>query len=914
MLAVAFGSPLVAAEEPLSNCRLVNPLIGSEGQGRVFVGPSMPYGMAKPGPDCGPLNNSGWAPMPALVNGFSQTHVSGTGGGPKYGNVLIQPFALGFEKDSHPQEREKENCTLGIYETQFSNGICVQATASEHAGFYQIKYPDQASHFLSVDAGWFLGNQSAPDLREQQQFVGSEIEIISDHEISGFTRIRGGWNNGKAYTVYFYVVSDHRFVKDYTWDNNGKRGVNVELEKTDEEWNQIVVGISFVGERQARQNAHEQESFASAYNHCTEAWQKIFDRVELDPKTPQDQQEMFYTALYHTMLEPVDRTGENPGWTDYVENDPQKGELPYYDDFYAIWDTYRTSMPLVTLLDPERQTAIVNSLLNIYRRDGYMPDARSGNCNGRTQGGSNADIVLADALAKDLTGIDWNLALEAMLKDATVPPGGNEEAEGRGGLIPYRELGYVPYGIPRAGTRTVEYSFNDWAIAQVAKHLGKQDLYVQYMRQADSWKNLWRSDYENDGTRGFILPKDKEGRWIDHLPFGHSKLQPVSFEYNPTVSYEGPWYVAWWDCFFYEASSWEYSLSVPHDVPALIEACGGAEAFEKRLDTFFDHGYYNVANEPSFLSPCLYHWIGKPERTSERVLEIIRNNYNTSRTGIPGNDDSGAMSSWLAFHMMGLYPNAGHNYYLLHEPILQSLTLHLPNGKDLSIRSIKSKDKQARVSFNGENLPDWRITHQQMMEGGEILFEIPKKRAKNEKTASVVVAPEEPQRFVPTHRFSFSLHGQTRNFDVRMDRQEDGTLRLQWGIVRHEDYWTGSYSMTPEALENATSLCYQQPVWHQELLLQDQTFCLLPLQALREVKSVGKCHFNNTDWSLVTRSRLFGGTLHLRDIREGAEMWVIEDERLPLIMKMQDNPVEINWTATPLVLGTRKEIRYSGSR
>lgn len=206
---------------------------------------------------------------------------------------------------------------------------------------------------------------------------------------------------------------------------------------------------------------------------------------------------MFYTGIYHTMLMPVDRTGENPLWSD-----PE----PYYDDFYAIWDTYRTSTPLITLIDPQRETDIVRSLINIYKRDGYMPDARSGNCNGRTQGGSNAEIVIADAFVKGLPNIDYHLALEAMLKDATIPPGGNEEAEGRGGLIPYLELGYIPYGIPRAGNRTIEYSYCDYAIALVAKGLGKTDLYQQYLKQSSNWKNLWRADYEHAGVKGFILP------------------------------------------------------------------------------------------------------------------------------------------------------------------------------------------------------------------------------------------------------------------------------------------------------------------------------------------------------------------------------------------------------------------------
>ena len=159
----------------------------------------------------------------------------------------------------------------------------------------------------------------------------------------------------------------------------------------------------------------------------------------------------------------------------------------------------------------------------------------------------------------------------------------------------------------------------------------------------------------------------KKATGSNEIIFGKSNIQKPTFTYTP-VTFEGPWYTPWWDMFFYEASSWEYSLSIPHDVPGLIEKCGGAEKFEARLDIFFDRGFFNVNNEPSFLSPCLYHWLGKPYRSSDRIHEIIAKNYNDGPIGLPGNDDSGAMSSWLAFHMMGLYPNAGQDYYLINTP------------------------------------------------------------------------------------------------------------------------------------------------------------------------------------------------------------------------------------------------------
>ena len=524
---------------PLS--QYVDPRIGSEGLGRVFIGPSCPYGMVKPSPDCTPSPNSGWLPMPERVDGFAQVHVSGTGGGPKYGNVLVTPFGNGMDRVNHYDYREYETIRLGYYDTQFKqNGIRTEITTANRASFYRFTYPEDSLKSLAVDAGFFLGENPVPDAREAQQFVGSEIQVLSDHEVAGYTRIRGGWNNGKAYTVYFYAETDRPFVQSLTWKGNRiteaqsqydsaeKTGALLRFAKNDKVV-QLKVGISFLSMQKAKINAHSEIphwSFEKVHQDLLGQWEQLLQKIEINPSTPLAKKRMFYTGLYHTMLMPVDRTGENPLWSD-----PE----PYYDDFYAIWDTYRSSSPLITLIDPKREADIVRSLVNIYKRDGYMPDARSGNSNGRTQGGSNAEIVIADAFVKGLKGIDYELALEAMLKDATVPPGGNEEAEGRGGLIPYLELGYIPHGVDRAGNRTVEYSYCDYAIALVAKGLGKEDLYQRYLKQSENWKNLWRGDYEHEGAKGFIMPRDKEGNWLDSIPFGHSTRMQPKFKYTPVT-------------------------------------------------------------------------------------------------------------------------------------------------------------------------------------------------------------------------------------------------------------------------------------------------------------------------------------------------------------------------------------------
>lgn len=730
-LAAILISNTVQAQE--NHGVFVDPMIGSEGLGRVFIGPSYPFGMVKPSPDCGSGPNSGWLPMNVPVTGFSQLHVSGTGGGPKYGNIQVMPFTGVLNSQEQSSLRENESVKLGYYSTVLKkNAIRTEITTAEKASFYKFTYPSSKDKSLKIDAGFFLGEQPVPDAREAQQFVGSEIEMVSPTEIKGYSRIRGGWNNGRAYTVYFYAVLDQPVTNYSSWkgeklypgtavqfDSGEKTGILLALGGS-EKVVKMKIGISFLSTLKAKANVIQEIphwEFEKVLTALQDKWEQLFKTIEIDPASAIAQKKLFYTGLYHTMLMPVNRSGENPLWT---------SDQPYYDDFYTLWDTYRTSNPLITLISPKKEAEIVNALIDIYKHDGFLPDGRSGNANGRTQGGSHAEVVIADAFVKGLKGIDYELGLQAMLKDATVAPGGNEEQEGRGGLTEYNRLGYVPFSIVRSGNRTVDYAYNDYNIATVAKGLNHQKTFDRFIRQSANWRNLWRDDYVHEGSKGFILPRDTQGKWLDTIAYGNSEIQHPTYVYTP-LTRETPWYACHWCGFFYEGTSWEYSFSIPHEIPAIIEKSGGREAFRKRLDTFFDKKFYNVANEPSFLTPTLYHWIGRPDLSSERIRQIISSSYSTAGNGLPGNDDSGAMSSWLAFHMIGLYPNAGQDYYLLNSPLLKQTVFHQENGKDFKITAHGLSDQHRFIKsakLNGKPFNQAWITHADILKGGELIFEM----------------------------------------------------------------------------------------------------------------------------------------------------------------------------------------------
>lgn len=680
----------------------VDPAIGTLRGGHVVVGPCAPFGMVKPSPDV-PGCNPGWGPLDREIAGFSQLHVSGTGGSPKYGNVLLMPFSEGLDSLDHPALRREETMQVGQYSTVLDgSGIAVDITSAERAALYRIRYPETGGRGLEVDAGFVLKHRSGSG----QTNLDGAVEVLSDHELSGFTTSRGGWGGGGPYTVYFYIRSDTPIAQSQPL----YRQANLAFAPGAPEV-LLKVGISFLSVEQARSNAEQylpDWDFEGVRGRLVAQWEDLLQRVRISPSATLKQKRMFYTALYHSMLMPSDRTGE------WAKAQPDE---PYYDDYFTLWDTYRCNLPLITLIDPQREAAIVQSLINIYRYDGFMPDGRSGNSNGSTQGSSNGEIVITDAFVKGVKGIDYETGLQAMLKDATVSSE-RDRKEGRHGLQWYNTIGYLPWGLSHAGSRTVDHCLCDYAISILADGLGHKDLAEKYRAQSHNWLNLFRKDIEFEGVRGFILPRAEDGTWLDSYDWDRDDDGQVDehFIFRPEESFHGHW-----NNFYYEANAFETSLCVPHDIDLLIGECGGKEAFKQRLDQLFGKGYCDMGNEPSFLTSCLYHWIGRPDLTSDMVARLIANEFDDTPAGIPGNDDSGAMSSWLVFHHAGLYPFAGTDLYLIHSPLVPSTTFTLEGGKRFTIKA-KGLSPERRyirsARLNGKDYAFSTIRHADIVRGG----------------------------------------------------------------------------------------------------------------------------------------------------------------------------------------------------
>ncbi len=696
---------LFAQAAPLTDA--VNPFLGVDWGGNTFVGAAVPFGMVKVGPDMESFDGrrSGFGYWTdGRILGFSQLHLSGAQG--KYGNILVMPVTGPLPLDDIKSPRDEEANHPGYYATRLTRyDTRVELTATRRVALHRYTFPAAAESHITIDIDHCLNKGPGS---ESQRFLGGEVHIVSNHEAEGAGHYAGGWNKGGEYTVYFSIVLDTPATATRTWqgrelsaaaeakvDSDQPIGATFDFATHAGQIIQAKVAISFVSIAQARHTLDEETPgwpFDAVRKASSEAWNKALSTVELHGATD-SKRTQFYTAMYHTMLMPSDRTGENPLW--------QSSE-PYYDDYYAIWDTYRSSAPWLTLIAADRERDLLRSLIDIYRHTGYMPDARSGNDNGRTQGGSNANVMVADAWVRGLKGIDYDTAFAAMLKDASVPPA-NPQKEGRGGILDYNAKGYITLADERSGSRTVEYAYDDFSIAEVACGLNHPAEAKLFAGRANQWQNLWDKNLSDEGFSGFLRPRNPDGSWA-----------------APDLDVRGTW-----PDFFYEGDLWTYSLYAPQDVRRLIELAGGEKTFVARLDNIFFREHFDVTNEPGFLIPVMYNWAGRPDHTADILNALLEKAFTDQRSGIPGNDDSGAMSSWFIFNSLGFYPNAGQDIYLLGTPSFPEADLHLSSGKTQRIIA-HNLDQQhinhyiQSATLNGAPLDQSWFRHAQIADGGTL--------------------------------------------------------------------------------------------------------------------------------------------------------------------------------------------------
>jgi predicted alpha-1,2-mannosidase len=606
-----------------------NPFLGSTGGGNGFPGVvAAPFAMVKLGPD---VRNgtqdaySGYLPD-GQVFGFSMMHEHGTGGAPKYGVVSQMPAVGDLANpllDLGRNRTTPDIAEVGYYRSELEGGITVELSGSERAGFYQYTFPEQAQKAVVVDVSHVL-----PSFRGfgwGQEYSGGGFELTSDG-YTGHSIYNNGWNLSPDWTIYFCGHFDQPIANRQTFTGNGTTldfyGNSSSTSGTNRQGGVFTfnttrvssrVGISFISTGKACSNVDTQipagTNLSTLVSKSQERWAKdVFSKVKTS-ETNETILTQLYSYLYGMHLIPSNRTGENSLWN---------STEPSYDDFFTLWDLFRCSTPLWQVLQPKPYEEILRSLIDIWRHEGFLPDARSSQFTGRTQGGSNAENVLADAYVKGVRGsVNWEDALGAMKTDAEVVPMNNYDPiapdsstnEGRGALPDWLSLGYITPRFSRAVSRAVEYAGNDFGLFQVASGLGKEEEAQKYLNRSRNWRNHWNPEQKSLGFTGFIVPRYENGSFEEP----YDPLQCGGCYWDGEFSFHeifGALLIVDLSDPYYQDVPWSYSLNAHHDVHHLIDLAGGPETFVARLEKFFEPGVfdgneafgntiYNPGNQPA---------------------------------------------------------------------------------------------------------------------------------------------------------------------------------------------------------------------------------------------------------------------------------------------------------------------------
>lgn len=696
---------------------LVDPFWGSE-KGNVFPGASVPFGMVKLGPDILKGGVTSGYRADETFAGFSHTHTSGTGGAPRYGNILFMPvFGTHPPKGYSEYKKSNEFARSGYYTVtlqQSGNEVRIELTASARVGFHRYTFDTSDKNESILEPLVYIDlshtNTRFKDGKPTTFCTAGQIAVISETEIEGSATFQGGWGGDNPYQIYFVARFDRPFQSSGIWKNDSISTSNQRLQVMDNQTDRHVFGafvsfkcrksdqiqakvaISYLSLDRARANLAEipHWNFEQSRLEAEAKWQQYLGRIQVKGGTP-EQRTMFYSGIRNSFLMPIDVTGDVPNGD---------ATIPHYWDHYCIWDVFRTVMPLHLLIAPEEQRKMITSLLAIYQQKGWLPDAWIAGDYAYVQGGSNVDVVLADAVVKNLGGFDRHLAYQAMRKNATI----SSPEPGKYGrhLTAYQKYGFLPAETTSgAVSRSLEYAYNDFCISEVATILG-------YFSEA--------KDFRDRSMQIFSLFHDQNKLFW---------AKDSSLNWMPDFSLVSKRPDHWNDPYFYEGGSIIYSWYVPHAMAELIQRHGGSDNFVAHLDQVFDQGYFQLSNEPAFLIPYLYNYIGRQELTARRVRDILKYQFRPGNDGLPGQDDSGAISTWYVFSAIGIFPVAGQDIYLIGSPIFSEAVLQLENGKTFSIvaNGVSEKNIFIQKAFlNGKLWQQNWLGHAHIVRGGKLVL------------------------------------------------------------------------------------------------------------------------------------------------------------------------------------------------
>lgn len=753
-LSVVLSFQIAVSAQPATNfVKYVNPLIGTQKMGHTFPGATVPFGSVQLSPDTdqqphnvgGKYNKdtykycAGYQYDDKEIVGFSHTHFSGTGHSdlgdflvmPTVGPLQLEPGTKGDPKSGFRSaySHANETAEAGYYKVKLDDdNILAEMTATTRVGMHQYTFPASDNSHIILDLMHGIYNY-------EDKNVWTFVRVENDHTIVGY-RQTNGW--ARTRTVYFAMEFSKPFAS-YGFKDFGKqdyRGfwrkfdqsenfpeaagkqirANFDFKTTANEKIKIKFALSPVSTAGAISNLRSEISdwdFERVKKEAQIAWNKELSKIAV---TTIDQGEMtnFYTAMYHALLTPtvyMDTDGQYKGLDQNVRK-AAIGSTNYTT--FSLWDTYRALHPLLNLIQPSRNRDMIRSMQAHYDQSVHkMLPVWSHYANENwCMIGYHSVSVIADAIVTgNLTGAEAIKALESSAQTA--------RTKYYDGLEFYINLGYVPEDKNGSSvSKTLEYAYDDWAIAQAAKKLGRTAIYSEFIKRSENWRNVY------DAKSGFMRPRMSDGKFRE-------KFDVLSTH----------------DQGFIEGNAWNYSLYVPHDPEAMIELRGGKKKFTEHLDELFTMhlpdeffadteditregiiGNYVHGNEPAHHAAYLYNWTDSPWKTQERVRMILKNQYKPTPDGLGGNDDCGQMSAWYLFTALGFYPVApGSGHYSLGSPVVKTAAIKLENGKIMKITAQGQSLANVYVSevlFNGKRLDRRFLTYDEIIRGGEVVFKM----------------------------------------------------------------------------------------------------------------------------------------------------------------------------------------------
>lgn len=745
----------VAQKKPVD---FVNPLIGTARMGHTFPGPTVPFGAVQLSPetdtlsyvDQGKYNKevykycAGYQYDDETIVGFSHTHFSGTGHS-DLGDFLIMPTVgklqlnPGIAEDTKTGYRSKYSHSNEVAEANYYKvlledyNVQAELTTTERVGFHQYTFPQSNDAHIVFDLKSGIYNYEGKN-------VWTVVRVVNDTLVTGYRQTHG-W--ARTRTVYFAMTFSKPF-KSYGRKSHDKEQVYkgfwrkfdqnqnfadlagkdmtmyFDFDTRKDEQVKIKLAISPVSQSNALQNLNTEIphwDFNLVKQQGKDKWNKELSRIAVETINEEDKVN-FYTSMYHAFLGPtiyMDVNGQYKGLDHEIHT--AKGFTNYTT--FSLWDTFRALHPLFNVIQPSRNADMIESMMAHYDQSvlNMLPIWSHYANDNWCMSGYHAVSLITDAILKGVYKGDPNRAL-----DACIATSNRRDFEGIGEYIDY---GYIPY--EKNGTSvstTLEYAYNDWCIAQLALKLGRQDVYNTYIKRAQNWKNVF------DPSIGFMRPKDSKGNFLEEFDVLDTHGQG-----------------------FIEGNSWNYSLFVPQDPQALIGLHGTKKKFIGYLDSLFTMdladkyfentedisrdgiiGNYVHGNEPSHHVVYLYNHAGAPWKAQARVRQILRAMYQARPDGLGGNDDCGQMSAWYLFGAMGFYPiSPGSTNYDLGSPVVKEATINLENGKQFVVKTKNQSEKNVYVSkvlLNNKVLERTHITHQEIIDGGELVFVMSNKPVK----------------------------------------------------------------------------------------------------------------------------------------------------------------------------------------